>query len=136
MAAFLAQRGMQFIDTVMMGWIGPTALAAGALGTAFFLAILLFCMGVLSAIGIFIVRAKGADNISDIKSTMQHGFCLALILSVPCMLMIWLVPRILLSIGEDPLVVADTTLLLHGMVWGFPGFLLFLLLFNILSLFK
>lgn len=136
MAAFLAQKGMQFIDTIMMGWIGPTALAAGALGTAFFVTILLFCMGVLSAIGIFIVRAKGAGNISDVKSTMQHGFCLAIFLSVPCMLIIWLVPHILLCIGEDPLVVANTALLLHGMVWGFPSLLLFLVLREFISAFS
>jgi MATE family multidrug resistance protein len=136
MAAFLAQRGMQFIDTVMMGWIGPTALAAGALGTAFFGTVLLFCMGVLSAIGIFIVRAKGAANTSDIKSTLQHGFCLALFLSAPCMLIIWLVPHLLLIIGEDPLVAANTALLLHGMVWGFPGFLLFLVLREFISAFS
>src|SRR5262249_52407241 len=85
MAAFLAQRGMQFIDTIMMGWIGPTALAAGALGTAIFVTIVIFCMGVLSAIGVFIARAKGADNINDVKYIIQHGFCLALFLSVPCM---------------------------------------------------
>jgi MATE family multidrug resistance protein len=136
MAAFLAQRGMQFIDTVMMGWLGPTALAAGALGTSFFVTVLLFCMGVLSTIGIFIVRAKGADNIIDIKSTMQHGFCLVAFLSAPCMLIIWLVPHILSSIGQDPIVVANTALLLHGMVWGFPGLLLFLVLREFIAAFS
>lgn len=136
MAAFLAQRGMQFIDTIMMGWISSTALAAGALGTAIFVTILLFCMGVLSAIGIFIVRAKGEGKLSDIKVTMQHGVCLALLLSIPCMLIIWMVPYLLLTIGEDPLVVHDTTLLLHGMVWGFPGFLLFLVLREFISAFS
>jgi len=128
MAAFLAERGMEFIDTIMMGWIGPTALAAGAIGTVLFGTIVLFCLGVLSAIGVFIVQAKGADNIGDIKFTMQHGFCLALLLSIPGMLIIWFIPHVLLSIGEDPLVVVNTKLLLHGMVWGFPGFLLFLVL--------
>ena len=136
MAAFIAQRGMQVIDTVMMGWIGPTALAAGAIGTALFTTVLIFCMGVLSAIGIFIARAKGAENLSDIKTTMQHGFCLALFLSIPCMLIIWFIPPLLLTIGEDPLVVADATLLLHGMVWGFPGFLLFLVLREFISAFS
>jgi MATE family multidrug resistance protein len=125
MAAFLAQRGMQFIDTVMMGWIGSTALAAGALGTALFGTTVIFCMGVLSAIGVFIARAKGSENISDIQPIMQHGVVLALILSVPCMLFIWLVPQILLRIGEDAVVVENVSLLLHGMVWGLPGFLLF-----------
>jgi MATE family multidrug resistance protein len=128
MAAFLAQRGVQFIDTIMMGWIGPTALAAGALGTAFFATISLFCMGVLSTVGVFIVRSKGSNDIDGIKSTLQHGFSLALLLSIPCMIIIWHVPHILFQIGENPLVVRDTTLLLHGMVWGFPGLLLFLVL--------
>lgn len=136
MAAFLAQRGMQFIDTVMMGWIGSTALAAGAIGTAIFATILLFCMGVLSSIGIFIVRAKGEGNTTDVKLTMQHGFCLALLLSIPCMLLIWIIPHFLLVIKEDPIVVKDTSLLLHGLVWGFPGFLLFLVLREFISAFS
>src|SRR5579862_6875887 len=136
MAAFLAQRGMQFIDTVMMGWIGPTALAAGAIGTAFYITVVLFCMGVLSAIGIFIVRAKGAENLNDITPTIQNGFCLALFLSIPCMLIIWFIPSIFLIIGEDPLVVRDSSLLLHGMVWGFPGILLFLVLREFISAFS
>ncbi len=133
MAAFLAQRGMQFIDTIMMGWIGPTALAAGALGTAIFATILISCMGVLSAIGVFIVRAKGEDNINDVKCILQHGLFLAVFLSIPCMIFIWFTPHILLKIGEDPLVVEDTALLLHGMVWGLPGFLLFLVLREYIS---
>lgn len=136
MAAFLAQRGMQFIDTVMMGWIGPTALAAGALGMSLFATILIFCMGALSAVGVLIVRAIGADNSSDIKFTLQHGFCFALMLSMPCMLIIWFIPHVLYLIGEDPRVAADATLLLHGLVWGFPGFLLFLVLREFISAFS
>jgi MATE family multidrug resistance protein len=136
MAAFLAQRGMQFIDTVMMGWIGPTALAAGALGTAIFGTILIFCMGVLSAIGVFIVRAKGADQLSHIPLIMQQGFYVAIFLSIPCMLIIWFAPSLLIKMGEDPEIVEDTALLLHGMVWGFPGFLFFLVLREFISAFS
>jgi MATE family multidrug resistance protein len=136
MAAFLAQRGMQFIDSVMMGWIGPTALAAGALGTALFFTIFFFCNGILSAIGIFIARAKGANNYDDIQSTLQHGFCLALLLAIPGMMLIWFIPGILLKLGEDPSVVKDATSLLHGMAWGFPGFLLFLVLREFISAFS
>ncbi len=136
MAAFLAQRGMQFIDTVMMGWIGPTALAAGALGTAIFGTILISCMGVLSAIGVFIVRAKGAGQLSHIPSFLQHGFYVAFFLSIPSMLIIWFVPFLLLKMGEGPLIVEDTALLLHGMVWGFPGFLFFLVLREFISAFS
>lgn len=136
MAAFLAERGMQFIDSVMMGWLGPTALAAGALGTALFFTIVIVCMGVLSAIGVFIVRAKGSHTLSHIKSIVQHGLYIAFILSIPSMVFLWYSPWLLLKIGEDPLVVADTRLLLHGLVWGLPGFLLFLVLRELISAFS
>ncbi len=136
MAAFLAERGMQFIDSVMMGWLGPTALAAGALGVAIFFTFIIFCMGVLSAIGVFIVREKSGGSLSNIKYIIQHGLCLALLLALPCMLIMWFVPLFLLKIGEDPGVVADTTLLLRGMVWGVPGFLLFLVLREFISAFS
>ena len=48
MAAFLAERGMQFIDSVMMGWLGSTALAAGALGTALFFTTIIFPYSAIS----------------------------------------------------------------------------------------
>lgn len=136
MAAFLAQRGMQLIDTVMMGWIGPTALAAGAFGVSIFGIIALFCMGVLSAVGVFIVREKGADHAEEVRLIMQQGFFLSFLLSAPGMIILWNIPHILLMIGEDPQVVVDTTLLLHGMSWGFPGFLLFFVLREFISAFS
>jgi multidrug resistance protein, MATE family len=135
MATFLAQKGMQLIDTIMMGWIGPYALAAGALGTTIFMTVMLFCMGTLSAVGVFIARAKGAKQDADIRSHIQHGILLALILSVPGMIIIWLVPHVLPIVGEDLLIVKNTALLLHGLVWGLPGFLLFLVLREFISAF-
>lgn len=136
MAAFLAQKGMQFIDTLMMGWIGPEALAAGALGTSIFFTVLVFCMGVLSAAGIYIVRAKGANDEADIQSSLQHGLCLAVILAIPCMLVIHLAPRMLAVIGQDPVVIKNTILLLSGLVWGLPGYLLFMVLREYIAAFS
>lgn len=136
MAAFLAQKGMQFIDTFMMGWIGPDALAAAALGTSIFMTVLVFCMGTLSSVGIFIVRAKGANNVREIQSSLQHGLYVGLMISFPCMLLIWFAPTILLRLGEEPMVVQNVILLLHGLVWGLPGFLLFLVMREFISAFS
>lgn len=127
---------MQFIDSVMMGWLGPTALAAGALGTALYFTIVIVCMGVLSAVGVFIVRAKGSNTIDHIKLIMQQGLYIAFLLSLPSMILLWYSPQLLLKIGEDPQVVADTSMLLHGLVWGLPGFLLFLVLRELISAFS
>ncbi len=127
MATFLAQKGMQVVDTLMMGWIGPYALAAGALGTAIFMTIMVFCMGTLSALGVCIARAKGAKNSMEIKVLLQNGMWLAMLLSIPCMVLIWVMPYILSMLRMDPHVVFNTKLFLHGLVWGFPGFLFFLI---------
>lgn len=133
MAAFLAERGMEFIDTIMMGWIGPIALAAGALSTAFFGTIIIFCMGILNVIGIFIAHGKGSNDTQDIDSTVQHGFFLAILLSIPCILVIWWIPTLLLQIGQDPVIVTNVRLLLHALAWGVPGFLLYLVLREFIS---
>lgn len=135
-AAFLAQKGMQFIDTYMMGWLGPDALAAGAIGTSLFIMFIVFCMGTLSAVGVFISRAKGANDTNDIKSNLLHGICLAGFLSLPCMLFLWLIPHSLSLVGQNQQVIENTALLLHGLAWGVPGFLLFLIFREFISAFS
>jgi MATE family multidrug resistance protein len=134
-AAFLAQKGMQFIDTLMMGWLGPSALAAGALGTGLFVTTLVFCMGTLSAVGVFIARAKGAHDDVDLQSNLRHGIVLALCLSIPSMILIWFAPHLLTLIGQNQEVVDNVSRLLHGLVWGLPGFLLFLVFREFISVF-
>lgn len=136
MAAFLAQKGMQLVDTLMMGWLGPHALAAGALGTAIFMTVLIFCMGALSAVGIHVARARGANKTEEIKSSVENGMSLALLLSFPCMILLWYSPSFLLLMGEETRIVQDATLLLHGLMWGVPGFLLFLVFREFVSAFS
>ncbi len=136
LAAFLAQKGMQLIDTIMMGWIGPEALAAGALGTAIFMTVTMFCRGIISAAGIFIVRARGAAQSDEIKSYLQQSVYLALLLSIPCMLTLWAVPSILIILGQQPAIVIKTKALLYGLVWGVPGFMLFLVYREFISAFS
>lgn len=128
MAAFLAQKGMQVVDNMMLGWLGPEALAAGAFALTTFVTILVFCMGTLSAVGVFIMHARGANQSGDIQAYLQQGLCLALMLGLPAMLVIWHIPQVLSMVGEAAGLVANAGLLLHGLVWGFPAYLLFLVL--------
>ncbi|HEX2548314.1 MAG TPA: MATE family efflux transporter, partial [Gammaproteobacteria bacterium] len=105
MGAFLAQKGMQLIDTVMMGWIGPEALAAGILSTTIFMLLVFFCMGTLSAVGIHIARARGAGQMNIIPKVLMHGVYLVILLSVPCMILIWITPNLLFYFGNDQAIV-------------------------------
>lgn len=124
-ASLLALKGMQFIDTLMMGWIGPQALAAGALGTNIFITIIVFCRGVVSLLGVSIVHARGAQKPEEIRSLLHQAFYLSLVVAIPLMLVAWQSPSYLVLIGQDPGVAADAKRLLSGLLWGIPGTMLF-----------
>jgi len=136
MAAFLVQKGMQLIDTIMMGWIGPEALAAGILSTTIAMLLLYFCMGTLSAVGIQIARARGANCNDQIPKILLHGVYIVIFLSIPCMLLIWIVPYLLSYFGKDQVIVEKCIEFLHAIVWGTPGFLLFFLLREFVAAFS
>ncbi|SRR5579883_181698 len=134
-AAFLSQKMMQFIDTMMMGWIGPSALAAGALGTSIFITTLVFGLGTLSSVGVFVARGRGAKDDDEIRKSLLHGIWLALFLSVPSVIVIWLAPYLLIR-AENKEVLDNAILLLHGLSIGLPGYLLFLIFREFVSAFS
>ncbi|OGT47305.1 MAG: hypothetical protein A3E83_00805 [Gammaproteobacteria bacterium RIFCSPHIGHO2_12_FULL_41_20] len=135
MLLFLSQKSLQFIDALMLGRLGSHALAAVAMGSAFFLLALMFCLGILSVIGAYISRAFGLNTAREIRRTMQHSFFLVCILAVPSMGMLWLMPDFLQVIGLDESIVIATRLFMRGLVWGFPATLSFLVLREFLSAF-
>uniref|UniRef100_A0ACD5H0R9 MATE family efflux transporter n=1 Tax=Desertifilum tharense IPPAS B-1220 TaxID=1781255 RepID=A0ACD5H0R9_9CYAN len=88
-AAQLAQAATNFIDTVMMGWLGPQSLAAGGLGAITFAMLLLVGTGVVSAVGAIVAIAHGEGNIRRVSRLSAMGLWVSLLLSIPTMLLIW-----------------------------------------------
>ena len=94
-----------------------------------------FLPGVLSALGVAIAHARGSAQVNQINIVLQQGYYFALLLSLSSMLLAWFAPYGLAYAGQNPIVVADTALLLHGLIWGIPGFLLFFILREYISVF-
>jgi MATE family multidrug resistance protein len=136
MAASLAQKGMQFIDTIMMGWLGPEALAAAAIGSATFFTVIVFFSGILSATGISISRALGANDHEGVRDGFRHGMILAAILALPCMGLLYIAPSAFLVFGMNPTLVTNASAFLQGMIWGVPGLLFFLVFREFISAFS
>lgn len=61
-AAQLAYVAMVFTDTVMMGKLGPDALAAGGLGAVSYAFVSTFCVGVVAAVGNLVAIRHGCDD--------------------------------------------------------------------------
>jgi multidrug resistance protein, MATE family len=126
--ANVAQSGMTTTDLMMLGWLSPKALAAGALGFNLFLPLLLFGVGLTSAVAPIVARIVGAapSDVAGPRRAAHQAFISALILALPMWALLWNAERILIAFGEDPELAALAASYLHGLQWALaPAFLFF-----------
>lgn len=81
--AQLAQTGMGFVDTLMIGRLGPTSLAGLALGATTFSTVFVILMAVLLAVAPLVAQTRGADVRLEPGLYTGQALKLALLLSAP-----------------------------------------------------
>jgi MATE family, multidrug efflux pump len=86
---------MGVVDTVMVGRVSPTAIAAVALGNLYFFGAAIFGMGVLMSLDPVVAQAVGARDDVGVARGVQRGLVLALGLSVIASLLLVPAPLIL-----------------------------------------
>lgn len=126
--AQVAQNGMSFIDTVMVGRLGAGPLAGLALSATAFNFVYLLTMALVMAVSPVVAQAVGAGRHADATNALRHGIVLALALSVPVGVLVLNLPSILLLVGQDPAVVAGSREYLPLLTLGLPGALAFVAL--------
>ena len=126
----LGQIGMSTTDAVVMGWLGPKALAAGTLGLNLFQPLFIFAIGVMSAISPMIAADLGRKtrSVHQARRTARQGFWFAAALSALFLPILWFSEPILLALGQEPALAADATLYLRAMMWSLPSAILYLAL--------
>src|ERR1700750_2889281 len=60
--AQLSQMAMSVTDTVLLGSLGPDALAAGGLGANLFFVVVTLLQGVLTSVSVSVSHARGAQD--------------------------------------------------------------------------
>src|SRR4051812_5406225 len=100
----LAQIALATTDVIMMGWLGPEALAAGALGANLNFAFLIFAIGLVTATAPLIAIELGArrHSVREIRRTVRQGMWTALAISLPIWVVLWQAEAIFLAMGEEP----------------------------------
>ncbi|WP_305812922.1 MATE family efflux transporter [Photobacterium leiognathi] len=126
--AFLAQIGMQLVDTAMLGQLGAKALAVGALGGTIIYTLISFSAGFLSPSGVFISEMRGARNNKHIPIIIKQGILIALILSLLFIAILYFSPFFLQFMKLDKELVEQTGLYLQTLAWGLPSILIFIIL--------
>ncbi|WP_353181969.1 MATE family efflux transporter [Bosea sp. (in: a-proteobacteria)] len=126
----VAQTAMTATDVVMMGHLGPQALAAGALGGNLYTAFLIFGIGVMSAVSPMIAIELGRNRhaVRDLRRTVRQGFWAAATMAVPMWLFLWQAEAILNAMGQDPALAKAAASYVHTLQWGLLPFFLYLCL--------
>jgi MATE family multidrug resistance protein len=103
--AALVNMGMSITDTVMMGWAGPEALAAGAVVSDLYSIIYYFMAGILSASAALIAHALGARRGAEVRRVLRQGFFAAALLTIPAFFLVWNASLLLRLFGVEEAVI-------------------------------
>jgi multidrug resistance protein, MATE family len=128
--ANLASSAMTTTDIMMLGWLSPQALAAGALGYNLYFPLLVFGLGLVGASAPIVARMVGADphDREGPRRAAHQTFFTSFILALPVWAVLWNAQSILTAVGEQPELAVLAGTYLHGLEWAMaPNFLFFAL---------
>ena len=98
----MAQTGINFIDTIMLGWLGAEALAASVLATTLFFIALVVGFGLANAVMPLAAQASSEGDIRSLRRSVRMGFWVVMIYGALMMPVLWNTETILLAIGQKP----------------------------------
>lgn len=116
---------MGTVDTMMVGRVSAEAIGAVSMGTALFLAVAIFGMGLLLGLDTLVSQAFGAGDIEDCHRSLFHGVYLSFILSPLLMLLVYRLIPILEWWGTDPDVLRLTVPYVEKVTWSLHPLLLY-----------
>ena len=116
---------MGMVDTLMVGGLGPEAIGAVGVGSALFMGTVIFAMGIMLGLDTLVSHAFGAGKIDECHGWLLHGVVLALLLSPPFMLLLFVISGRLGQWGLTPDVLALTGPYLDALAWSVPPLLLY-----------
>jgi MATE family multidrug resistance protein len=131
----LAQVALGATDVVMMGWLGPEALAAGGLAVNLNFAVLIFAMGLVTATAPLMAQELGRKphSVRDIRRTVRQGLWTATVIAFPIWFILWQAEPILLFLGQQPRLAGLAAEYLHTYQWSILPFLYYLVLRNFVA---
>ncbi len=131
----LAQSLIHATDVMLLGRVGPRALAAAALGVNLYIFCLIFGMGMMTAAAPMIARERGArpNSVRDVRRTVRQAMWSAILLVIPMWAMLWNTSTILVFLGQDPALAADAQSFVRHLMWALLPAFLYLVLRNFLA---
>ena len=125
LVAQMSQIGMSFVDTAMSGQYSTTDMAAVAVSGSIWAPISLLGVGCLLALSPMSAHLVGAGRRAESAHLLRQGIWLTLGISVLLMSVFQLLSRHLVLFGLEGRMAELAGGYLRAMLWGLPGFMLF-----------
>jgi MATE family multidrug resistance protein len=131
----LGQTAMTATDVLMMGRLGPDALAAGSLGANLYFMPLIFGLGLMTAASPMIATELGRKrhSVRDVRRTVRQGLWLAVMVSIPIWFLLWQAEAILNAMGQEPRLAAMAGSYVRTLMWASTPFYGYLVLRSFIS---
>ena len=124
----LAMIAINTTDIVMMGWLGSSDLAAGALGMNIYVPLYLFGLGIATVVAPMAAQALGARDFRGVRRTVRQGFWITLLFAVPFSVIIWNGQWVMLLFGQEVAVASRADDYLKAVTWALLPSLWFVVL--------
>lgn len=119
--AQLASIGMMVVDTVVLGHVSVEDLAAVAIGGGLHVSVVFALVGILQAVTPVVAHLHGAGRDAEVAGILQQGFWLAVLLSIPGVLLLTHPGAVLDRVEMDGLVGDKVRQYLALLAWGLPA---------------
>lgn len=131
----LGWSGIAATDLLLLGQIGPDAVAAGSLGLNIYLALLMFGIGLTTAASPLIASERGRrlHSVRDIRRTVRQTAWAAVLICLPSWTLLWQTESILILIGQDPELSAAAATMVRSLQWALLPYLGYMILRNFVA---
>ncbi len=102
----LSQMLMSLTDTLMIGRVGVTELAAATFANSLIYLPMMFGIGMATAVSIRVSQARGADDPAAARAALRHGLQIAVVLGALTLLAAWALLPFLGTFRQTPEVTA------------------------------
>jgi multidrug resistance protein, MATE family len=132
-ASQLAQSATGFVDTVMMGWMGPETLAAGGLAAAMVMTLWVSGLGLTNGVTALAAEAYGRNDPDRIRNILHQGIVLAGLIALPAIVLLSQGEVLLRISGQSFAIAHLAQTYLSAIAWGYFPSIAFVLLRGIAS---
>lgn len=120
--AQIAQMSINVADTVLVGRLGTTELAAAVLTTQFFHLLWMLGSGFAIAVMPMAANAAGNGDVRALRRSVRMGLWVCFLYSAAVMPLLWFTEEIMLALGQDPAVAELCRRYMRVLQWAmFPA---------------